>query len=138
MPYTRLFYHFIWSTKDRLPLITDENRTAIYSAIRAKVTALGGITHALNGMDDQIHLVVTVPPKIALADFIGLVKGNSSHLVTKLSDQPFKWQNEYGLLSVSESHLPSVVKYVVEQQKHHSENMLDERLEGLEDEGGKK
>lgn len=131
MPYSRLFYHFIWATKNRLPLITDTNQQPLYAAIRAKVTVLGGITHALNGLSDHVHLVATVPPKISLAEFIGQVKGNSSHLVSRLQPEPFAWQTEYGVLSISESHVPVVVKYVVEQQQRHAENNLDERLERI-------
>lgn len=129
MPYSRLFYHFVWATHERLPLIVQANREALYAAMRAKVTALSGITHALNGLSDHAHLVVTVPPKIALATFIGQVKGSSSHLASHLNAEAFAWQNEYGVLSVSESHLPAVVRYVVEQQKRHAENRLNARLE---------
>jgi len=131
MPYSRLFYHFIWATKNRLPLITDENQPSIYAAIRAKATDLGGISHALNGLSDHVHLVVTVPPKISLAEFIGQVKGNSSHLAGRLNNEPFAWQAEYGVLSVSESHLSVVVKYVVEQQQRHAQNKLNEQLERM-------
>jgi len=129
MPYSRLFYHFVWATHQRLPLITPHLRDSLYAAIRAKVKALGGITHALNGMPDHVHLVVTVPPNIALATFIGQVKGMSSHAVSGVSAQAFAWQHEYGVLSVSEAHLPTVVRYVTEQEQHHAENHLDRRLE---------
>jgi putative transposase len=129
MPYSRLFYHFVWTTKNRLPLITDAKRDPIYAAIRAKVNELRGIVHALNGMPDHVHLVVTVPPSLALSTFIGQVKGVSSHLVGQLSEEAFAWQGEYGVLSISESHLPTIVRYVVLQQQHHADQTLDERLE---------
>ena len=131
MPYSRLFYHVVWATAQRLPLITEANREPIYAAIRAKGTALGGITHALNGPADHVHLVVTVPPKIALAEFIGQVKGSSSHLAGRLDGQAFAWQAEYGVLSISEAGLPRVVQYVLEQQQRHAGNRLDARLERL-------
>jgi putative transposase len=129
MPYTRLFYHVIWATKERMPLITNVNREVIYGAIRAKTAALGGIAHALNGIDDHVHLVATVPPAIALADFVGQVKGRSSREATRATGAAFAWQSEYGLLSVSESHVPAIVRYVAEQQERHASGKLDERLE---------
>lgn len=129
MPYSRLFYHFVWATHQRWPLITAELREPLYAAMRAKVAELDGITHALNGMPDHVHLVVTVPPKLALTIFIGQVKGVSSHLASRLSPEAFAWQKEYGVLSVSESHLSMVVRYVLEQQNHHAEGKLNERLE---------
>jgi putative transposase len=129
MPYSRLYYHLVWATHQRLPLITPQVREPLYATIHAKVKTLDGITHALNGMPDHVHLVVTVLPKIALATFIGQVKGVSSHAVSSMTTEPFAWQHEYGVLSVSEIHLPVVVQYVVAQEQHHAENRLNARLE---------
>ena len=64
MSYARLFYHIIWATKRREPLINDENRQAIYPCIVDKVVTLNGFVHALNGMPDHVHLVVTIPATI--------------------------------------------------------------------------
>jgi REP element-mobilizing transposase RayT len=133
MPYARLFYHFVWATQNRLPLITAINREPLYNTVRAKVTELGGVTYALNGIADHVHLVATVPPKIPLATFMGQVKSVSAHLASRLSVKAFAWQQEYGVLSVSESHLPTVVRYVVDQQQRHAEHKLDDRLERWED-----
>ena len=135
MPYSRLFYHFVWSTKNRLPLITDSIRDPLYASIRAKAVELRGMVHALNGMPDHMHLVATVLPSMALSTFIGQVKGASSHLIGRLSGQPFAWQNEYGVFSVSESDLSVVVRYVIEQQKHHAESSLEMGFERAADTG---
>jgi REP-associated tyrosine transposase len=131
MPFYRLFYHFVWTTKNRLPLITPDNQEPIYGSIRAKTQELNGIVHALNSMPDHVHLLVTIPPTIALAEFMRQVKGSSSHLASHLpsAQDPFAWQSEYGVLSISESHLPAVVRYVECQQQHHADQSLDQRLE---------
>jgi len=129
MPYYRLFYHFVWVTKDRLPLITDANREPLYATLRSKTAGLRGIVHALNSMSDHVHLVVTLPPSITPSTFIGQAKGASSHLASRLSDNAFAWQGEYGVVSVSESHLPQVIRYVVMQQQRHTAGTFDPRLE---------
>src|SRR4051812_32681967 len=112
MPYYRLFYHFVWATKQRLPLITPSNQAAIYGVIRKKVEELDGIVHAFNGMEDHLHLVVGLPPIQAPAKFIGQIKGSSSYYVSKITGESgaFAWQDEYGVLSLSESHLPVLVR----------------------------
>jgi putative transposase len=137
MPYSRLFYHFVWTTKDRQPIITEDNRSAILESIAAKVIQLKGICHAVNAVSDHVHLVATVPPSMALGNFIGQVKGNSSHLASRLNGnstiQAFEWQSDYGALTVSESHLTSVVRYVLNQPKHHKEGDLNTKLERLVD-----
>ena len=68
---------------------------------------------------------------MTLAAFIGQIKGNSSHLASRLSDShdAFAWQSEYAVLTLSESHLPIVVRYVERQAQHHAEHTLDDRLE---------
>jgi len=138
MPYTRLFYHIVWTTKYRQPLINDANREAILKAIAAKIITLNGICHAVNAVSDHVHLVATIPAALALGTCIGQVKGNSSHLASRLpgnaANEPFGWQNGYAVLTVSESHLDRVVQYVINQQRHHKEGSLHARLERCEEE----
>lgn len=135
MPYSRLYYHFVWATKNRAEMIRESNREPLYAAIRAKVRDLGGMTHALNGLTEHVHLVATVPPAISLAEFIGQVKGSSSHLAGHLHAELFAWQLGYGVLTVSESHLPAVVHYVAGQQQRHAAHRLNPRLERASDDG---
>jgi putative transposase len=134
MPYSRLFYHFVWATKERAPLITEDNRESLYAVISAKVEEFKGVVHAINGTADHVHLVVTLPPTLSLARFIGQVKGSSSHLASRLAKDggAFTWQSEYGVVSLSESYLPTVVRYVHLQQQHHAANTLNRALETCE------
>src|SRR5688500_962770 len=103
MAWYRLFYHCVWTTKQRLTLITAINQQPLHAAIRSKVEELNGIVHAFNRMPDHVHLLVSVPPTISLSDFIGRVKGSSSHLMSRLNTdfEPFAWQSDYGVLSAS-------------------------------------
>ena len=74
-------------------------------------------------------------PACRWRNFIGQVKGSSSHLASRLIDgvvEPFEWQAEYGVLTISESHLSKVVHYALNQKQHHAENTLDDRLERIE------
>jgi putative transposase len=131
MPYSRLFYHFVWATKERLPLITESNRERLYAIIAARVKESRGMLYVINGMADHVHLVVALPPSGSLSTFVGQVKGSSSHLGSRLEvgSTLFAWQAEYGVVSVSETHLPTVVRYVQQQQHHHATGTVDVRLE---------
>jgi len=121
MPYWRLFYHCIWATKNRLPLITEAVATNLYSAIIAKGNDLGAIVHTVGGIEDHVHLAVSIPPGVAPAQFIGQVKGNSSHYMNHVVrlESEFKWQEEYGVVSFGERNLPMVVEYIRNQKEHH-------------------
>ncbi|MBT3313642.1 MAG: IS200/IS605 family transposase [Anaerolineae bacterium] len=131
MPFYKLFYHFVWATKRREPLIMPEFEAQLYSAIAAKVKEMNGIVHAIGGMEEHVHLATSVPPKLSLATFIGEVKGNSSHFVNHVIVPEYKlyWQDEYGVLSFAEKSLPSIVRYIKNQKKHHSDGSIRDNLE---------
>ena len=90
------------------------------------------IVHALGGTTDHVHLAVSVPPKVALANFIGDVKGHASYYVNHFI-QPgfdFYWQSEYGILSFGEKNLPTIVRYIQRQKEHHASGVgLQDPLE---------
>ena len=133
MPYWKLYYHFVWATKRREPLILPSFETDLYAIIVTKIKTLGGGVHAIGGMEEHIHIAVSVPPKLALATFIGEVKGHSSHFVnhTVLPDYKFHWQDEYGVLSFGEKSLPAIVRYIKNQKQHHAGNTLNDALEKI-------
>lgn len=74
MPYWQLFYHIIWTTKHRLPLLSPEVEPVIYGYVRGKAIGLGATVFALNGVADHVHLVAAIPSRIAVSRFIGQVK----------------------------------------------------------------
>jgi putative transposase len=135
MSYWRLYYHFIWGTKNRLPLIDAVFEPELYRAIAAKVKDLDGFVHAIGGIEDHVHLAVSVLPKVAPAKFIGDVKGNSSHYVNHVikPDYEFYWQDEYGVLSFGEKNLSAIVKYIHNQKQHHAEGTLIAAMERMDE-----
>ena len=136
MPYWKLYYHFVWSTKDRLPLILPAFETDLYRVIAAKVKEMEGFVHAVGGTEDHVHLAVSVPPKLALSKLIGDTKGNSSHFVNHIvkSDLEFRWQDEYGVLSFGQKDLPAVVRYIHNQKQHHADGTLITAMERMDNE----
>ena len=131
MPYSKLYYHFIWGTKDRLALIDPAFEAELYRAIAAKTQKMDGFLYAVGGTKDHIHLAVSLPPKLAPASFIGEVKGNASHFINHVirPDLSFYWQDEYGVLTFGEKNLPAVVRYIHNQKKHHADGTLVAAME---------
>ncbi len=135
MPFYQLYYHLVWCTKNRAPLLTPEVEPIIYDYLKFKAQNLGGIIHAMNGVEDHVHLVVTIPPKIALATFVGQIKGSCSTRFNKehKSYPAFFWQSEYAAFSFDKKRLPYIVRYVENQKVHHQERNLIPILERTED-----
>ncbi|MBK8824147.1 MAG: IS200/IS605 family transposase, partial [Anaerolineales bacterium] len=103
----------------------------LYRAMAAKAQDMEGFVHAIGGVEDHVHLAVSIPPKVAPAKFIGEVKGNSSHFVNHVlkPDFEFYWQDEYGVLSFGEKNLSAVVRYIQNQKQHHADGTLIAEME---------
>jgi putative transposase len=118
----RLYYHFVWATKERQPLITPNREAELYRYIIAKADALSCIVHAIGGIEDHIHLVVSIPPTLSIADFVKQIKGSSAHRLNQdlsASSNKFGWQEGYGVFSLGGKQLEQAVDYVKNQKTHH-------------------
>ncbi len=133
MPYWRLFYHVIWSTRDWEPMIDEEIERVIVRSIRTSASDHGAILHAVGLMPDHAHVAASIPPKVSISTFVGRLKGASAHAVnasmTAATDNHFGWQAEFGVLSFGEKALPDVVSYVQNQRSRHATGRLWAALE---------
>ena len=128
----RLYYHIVWATKERMPLITPDIEERLYGYLVGKADYLESIIHALGGVEDHIHLVVSIPPKHSVAEFVRKLKGSSSHHVNSevLDDSgSFRWQRGYGIFSLGGKQLDKAVAYVRKQKLHHAEGTTISVLE---------
>ena len=127
MSYWRLHYHIIWATHDRHPQITTPEREKMfYGVLYTKGKELDLTIHAAGNVEDHVHVVVSIPPKLSVADCVRQIKGASSFAINHMdgSDGQFKWQGGYGALSVSERSLETVMAYAAKQKEHHRDNQL--------------
>jgi len=117
-----LYIHLVWATWDRLPLLTPDIERRVFRNVESEAIGMGCKVLALNGMPDHVHLVVTIPSTVTIADLVKQVKGVSSHFVneTLKPEATFKWQGSYGAFSVSRWDVDNVVGYVKGQKAHHA------------------
>ena len=71
--------------------------------------------HEIGGMEDHVHMLIQLPPTIALADAVQEIKASSSKWLGKR----FAWQRGYGAFSVCRSTLDRVARYIRNQEAHH-------------------
>ncbi len=131
----QLVYHFTWSTKNRLPLITPEVEARLYAYITNKCRELDYRLHAINGMTDHTHALLSLKPTHVVAEVAKNLKGASSHYINKQSglDATLYWQDGYGVVTLRESEIPQVVRYIKNQKEHHRENTLSDLLEKFDE-----
>ena len=85
------------------------------------------------GMFDHIHLYASLPSTISIADFVNVVKSNSSRWVHESFShlRSFAWQEGYGAFSVSKSEETKVIRYVLNQEQHHTKRTFKQELLSL-------
>ena len=121
----RLYYHLIWPTKEHRPLIQPAWEKELYTYLGAKAQELGCIPHAISGTSTHLHLVLSIPPSVAVSDVVGLLKAGSSRRINKAHPEVgFAWQGDSILYSVSEAGLERIVGYVKAQKAHHAQGTL--------------
>ncbi|MEH1850458.1 MAG: IS200/IS605 family transposase [Nostoc sp.] len=128
----RLYYHIVWATKECQRLITSDKETELYNYIIDKSNSLNCRLHAIGGIEDHIHLVVSIPPRIAIAEFVKKIKGSSSHHFNQNlcpTSEKFAWQEGYGIFSLGSKQLDQAVIYVQNQKIHHLQGTVNSHLE---------
>jgi len=121
----RLYYHLIWPTRDHRSVIQPAWEKELYTYLGAKAQELGCEPHAINGTPTHLHLVLSIPPSVAVSDVVGLLKAGSSRRINKAHPEVgFAWQRDSFLYSVSDTGLERIVGYVKAQKVHHAQGTL--------------
>jgi len=136
--YARLTIHVVFSTRDRLPHIAPELKRTLYPYMGGIVREIGGRALIVNGTADHVHLLLSLPARISIAEAMRVLKANSSRWVklTYPERSDFWWQNGYGAFSVGPADLERVRSYIARQEAHHREvSYQDEFLDLLQTHG---
>lgn len=128
--FTNLLTHIIFSTKDRAPIIEVELKPELHAYLGGMVREIKGKAYSINGTIDHVHLLVSLPPTLALSEAMKVIKANSSRWVSgKWSGRKnFGWQTGYGAFSVSRSNVATVIRYIDNQEEHHRKMTFKEEF----------
>jgi len=133
--YTQINIHAIFSIKGRENIITQNFREDLFKYISGILNQNKQYSLAVNGYKDHVHLFFELHPTKALADIIRIVKTNSSKWINenRFVKGKFAWQEGYGAFSHSRSQRDDVIKYIMNQEKHHGKRTFrEEYLDLLE------
>ena len=117
-PYARNHVHLVFSTKDRRPFIKPDLRNDVYCDLRRVATDYGISIDLIGGMEDHVHILLQLSPKLALSSLVCAMKAKSSKWMRERGHL-FGWQSSYGCFSVSASNVAKVKEYIQEQEEHH-------------------
>ncbi len=132
--YTKIWLHAVFGTKYRQSLIKRAFEETLHNHIRHHLEDdFGCHIRAINGTEDHVHILFLVDPKYAVKDLLKNIKGESSHWMNQqnLTTEKFAWQIGYGALSVSESNVNQVERYIRNQKEHHRQMTFLEEYENF-------
>ena len=127
----QLYFHFIWGTHSREPLIERLWRPQFLLLLNDEVKKRGGISLRHNAMPDHTHLLVRLRPTTLISEFIGQVKGATSYRANQeISPRcKLRWQEGYGVVSLRRDECDTVARYIDNQEAHHRHGRVSETLE---------
>ena len=133
--YTQLYTHIVFHTKSTGIIMRDEDLERVFQYIGGIIRDEGAIPFAVGGVADHIHILTTLPKSMSLADFMRVIKANSSKWLRRLDSyyESFRWQDGYGAFSVSPSLMKRTTRYILTQAEHHkTKTYHDEYCEVLD------
>ena len=123
--------HTRWMCKYHIVFIPKYRRKVIYNQLRKDISSYISTLCKYKGveiieghmMKDHVHLVLSIPPKISVSNFMGYLKGKSSLMVFdihanlkyKFGNRKF-WAEGYYVSTVGLNEA-TIVKYVQDQEK---------------------
>jgi len=131
--YTNLFFHVVFSTKDRRPYIEPHIRDRLYNYMGGIVKSSDGMVCQAGGVADHVHLLIAWNPHTPLSELLQQVKSNSTRWLKKTYPElhEFSWQSGYAAFSVSFSQTERVTRYIQNQEAHHKKMDFREEFLGL-------
>lgn len=132
--YHEINLHIVWRTKADSPVLVDSIEHRCQQFIIHRATESPGVfVHEIGGMPDHVHLAVSVPPTLLISEWIGQLKGASSHYVNHeiVNRRVLDWQAGYGVVSFGTKDVPWVVEYIRYEKDHHHAGRVFDRLEQI-------
>jgi REP element-mobilizing transposase RayT len=118
--YCSALYHCVFSTKERRRLIVPDVQPRLWAY-------MGGIAREhemkaliVGGMDDHVHLLLSLPSSQPIAQAMREIKSASSRWMHESCALPgFEWQEGYGAFSIGWGQVEATLAYIAGQEEHH-------------------
>ena len=129
--YLSLHYHLVFGTKGRRPFIRPTWRGSLHEYLGGTVRGLDGVSEIVGGVEDHVHLLISLRATHCLADFMRELKKASSVWVRENLEPEFGWQDGYAAFTVGVTATRAVRRYIANQEQHHRRLGFREELEEL-------
>ena len=117
-------YHIVFTPKYRRKIIYNQYRQSIGEILRELCGYKGVELIEGHLMPDHVHMLVSIPPKLAISSFMGYLKGKSALMIfDKHANLKYKFGNRHfwavgyyvSTVGLNEA---TIQKYIQDQEKH--------------------
>ena len=136
--YTQIYYHIVFSTKERMPALTKDRREDLFRYIWGIIKNKQSHLYRIGGVEDHIHILTSLHPTVALAAFVKAIKVGSNEWIKESRVFPAftHWQDGYSAFTQSQNEKDRVIEYIKGQEEHHSKESFRDELRRLLKEAG--
>jgi len=132
MSWVRIWVHLVFTTYKSTPFLnSSEIRNVIFNHITENAKEKNIWMDSVGGHKQHVHCLISLGKDHTISGVLQLIKGESSFWINKnkIVQGKFAWQDDYWAVSVSESHLEQVRKYIQNQEEHHRTKSFDEEID---------
>jgi putative transposase len=128
--FTQIYYHIVFSTKNREPVLLADKRDDLFRYTWGILKNKDCHLYRIGGVEDHVHMLTEVHPTIALADLVKEIKTSTSSWIKHENVFPnfTHWQDGYGAFTVSHSDKDAVIEYIKHQEEHHRKASFKDEL----------
>ena len=136
--YTQIYYHIVFSTKDREPALKADRRQDLFRYMWGILKNNHCHLYRLNGVEDHLHIFSSLHPTVSLADLVKDIKTGSSQWIKENSVfRGFShWQDGYGAFTHCHKEKNAVIEYIRGQEEHHKKTTFRDEFRRLLVEAG--
>ena len=127
MSYTNLIYHIVFRTYRSIHAIEVTHEREFYAYVYGYTIRHRAKLYRIGGMPDHVHILVSLPPNLAVSEFVrGL----------KYATNGWMRHNPYAAFTYSKNHIPIVKQYIINQKEHHRHTTFAEEYRQFILDGG--
>lgn len=133
--YTQSYFHLVFAVKNRDALIKNEWKSDLEKYMTGIVQNHQHNMLVVFCMIDHVHILIGYNVNQLIPDLVEELKTSSNAWIKnkRFTKFKFEWQKGYGAFTHSHSQIDTVVKYILNQEKHHKKKSFrEEYLEMLE------
>ena len=122
----RIFYHIVWTTRVRAPLIDGEGARFLCATLRTLAKEHRCFVLEIGMVSTHIHMLVRAEPLADVVKMIGRMKGVTSRVAKRDSICPLTWADGYDIETVSPADEQKIRHYLRAQPfRHPTEGISD-------------